>query len=60
MHAHRAIQHFQLPVEIVSTPVPLQYMHLPGFVPGSHLDPLHFMQVSTTFTLISLLTPLAA
>uniref|UniRef100_A0A182QC81 Uncharacterized protein n=1 Tax=Anopheles farauti TaxID=69004 RepID=A0A182QC81_9DIPT len=48
------------PVEMVSIPVPLQYWHLPGLVPGSHREPVHFGHVSTTFTSMSLLTPRAA
>lgn len=48
------------PVVIVSIPVPLQYGHLTALLPGSLLDPLHLMQVSTTLRFISLLTPLAA
>ena len=50
----------QLPVLIVSIPVPLQYEHLTALVPGSERDPRHFGHISTTFTWISLLTPTAA
>ncbi len=48
------------PVLIVSIPVPLQYGHLTAFVPGSLLDPRHFVQMSTTFIVTSLFTPFAA
>lgn len=48
------------PVLTVSIPVPLQNGHLTALVPGSLLDPRHFGQVSTTFKVISLFTPLAA
>jgi hypothetical protein len=49
-----------VPVLMVSMPVPLQWVQLIAFVPGSALDPLHLGQVSTTFTLMSLFTPRAA
>lgn len=48
------------PVLIVSIPVPLQYGHLTALEPGSLLDPRHLGQVSTTFSVTSLLTPFAA
>lgn len=48
------------PLVTVSKPVPSQKVHRVALVPSSHLEPLHFGHVSTTFTWMSLLVPLAA
>lgn len=59
LHSNIAI-FIDLPLEKVSMPEPLQYVHLMALVPGSQREPWHLGQVSTTFTFMSLFTPRAA
>lgn len=58
--AENSKEYCSVPVLIVSIPEPLQLLHFVALVPGSALVPLHFGQVSTMFTSISLLIPRAA
>jgi hypothetical protein len=48
------------PVDMVSTPVPLQYWQRTALVPGIQREPWHLGHVPTTFTLMSFSTPRAA
>ena len=46
------------PLLMFSIPVSLRFGHFTALIPGSHLEPMHFEQVSITFRTTSLLTPL--